>query len=120
MVETNGVGNPLFDMLQSKYANLIPWNNSNVSKIDAVESLILAFVGNELKIPTKELYSELDFQLGVFTYDYNAKSRTIRYYAKTPHHDDEVISIMLANKCMKENRFAGGFMTYTPTNRFGY
>jgi len=102
-LETNGVGDVLFDMLQVSYPRLVVWQSNNTVKKNMIELLIADI--QSLKLPTKELLPELDFELKVFTYEYNPKTRTIKYAATPPHHDDTVISLGLANLCRNENRF---------------
>ena len=74
-----------------------------------------------VKIPTKELFPSLDFEMKVFTYDYNPKTRTIRYAATPPHNDDTVISLGIANLCRNENKFIGKrVMVKKPKNKHFY
>jgi len=117
-VETNGVGDVFYDMLILKYRNLVTWNNNNTSKTNLIESLIVSL--ETMNLPTKELCPELDFELQVFTYQYNPKTRTIHYAAQLPHHDDTVISLALANLCKNENQFAGSYKKYKVPNKYSF
>lgn len=117
-VEVNGVGDVLFDMLQLKYSRLVTWTSNNTSKKNMIELLMADFDG--LQLPTKELLPELDFELKVFTYDYNPKTRTIKYAAMIPHHDDTIISLGLANLCRTENKFNGQRIIKKRYNKHSY
>lgn len=102
-LETNGVGSVFFDILVKQYTNLIPWTTTNQSKTEIIELLVLALNTEAIKLPTKELYKDLDFEFSVFTYEYSPKTRIVKYMAQTPHHDDNIISLALANKCRLDN-----------------
>ena len=117
-VETNGVGDVLFDMLQLKYSRLVAWQSNNNSKKNMIELLIADI--QALKLPTKELQPELDFELKVFTYEYSPKTRTIKYAAMVPHHDDCVISLGLANLCRTDNKFNNKRITQKRVNKYSF
>jgi len=119
-VETNGVGDVVFDLLQTKYSSLVAWTNTNKTKTDMIENLIKDLALQNINIPSKELFPDLDFELSVFTYEYNNKTRTIKYAAQPPHHDDTVISLALCNLCRTENKFTGNYVNYKHQNKFGY
>ena len=119
-VEVNSVGDVVFDMLIKQYRNLVAWTNNNKSKTDMIELLVKDFSTNAIKIPTKDLFKELDFELSVFTFEYNPKTRTIKYAAQPPHHDDCVISLALSNLCRTENRFIGNYISTKHVNKFAY
>jgi len=119
-VEVNGVGDVLFDMLQLKYSRLVAWQNTNSIKTQIIEGLIYDLENESIKIPTAKLLPELDFELKVFTYEYNPKTRTIKYAATPPHNDDCVISLALANYCRNENKFIGKRIVQKRFNKHSY
>lgn len=102
-VEVTGVGSVFYDILIKSYSNLRVWNTSNQSKTEIIELLVNSLSTNAIKIPTKELCKELDFEFSVFTYEYSPKTRMVRYMAQVPHHDDMIISLAIANKCRIDN-----------------
>ena len=119
-VEVNSVGDVVFDMLQMKYKSLVTWTNTNKVKTDMIEMLILEMSNRTISLPTEELSPQLDFEMKVFTYEYNPKNRTIRYAATPPHNDDMVISLALANLCKNENMFYGKRITQKRVNKYSY
>jgi len=119
-VETNGVGDVFYDMLIKSYSNLVAWNNNNTSKTNIIELLINSIASDEIKLPTKELCPELDFELKVFTYTYNPKTRHIHYAATPPHHDDTVLSLAIANYASSQNPSNIQYFKYKNTNPHKY
>jgi len=96
-IEVNSVGDVLFDMLSKEYRGLVAWHNTNKVKTDMIELLVKNISIKDISLPTAELFPTLDFELSVFTFEYNPKTRTIRYAASGSFHDDTVISLGLAN-----------------------
>ena len=58
-------------------------------------------------IPTKDAYEALHHELEVFTYDYNPKTRSIRYGHPNGLHDDTVLSLAIANYNRKQKLSSG-------------
>lgn len=99
-VETNGVGDPFFEMLykEMKYRrmniSLNGWTTTNVSKSNIIEKLIEDFATNNILIPDdKELLKELDH----FTCEYSGKSKAVIYGGEAGYHDDMVLSLAICN-----------------------
>jgi hypothetical protein len=94
LVETNSIGDVVFELIKKRYQKVTPFTTSNQSKKDIIEHLILSFSNKAIHIPNnKELIQELE----VFEMTYNPSTRTVRYAARPPFHDDMVISLALAN-----------------------
>lgn len=99
-VETNGVGDPFFEMLYKEMKNrrmnisLNGWTTTNVSKSNIIEKLIEDFATNNILIPDdKELLKELDH----FTCEYSGKSKAVIYGGEAGYHDDIVMSLAICN-----------------------
>ena len=107
-VETNGVGDPIFEMIKKQFPNTEPFTTSNSSKSEIIENLIILFEDKKIKIPTKELFPDLYSELELFTFYYNKQSRTIRYCARTGH-DDCVMSLAFAAHSLKKNISKGSY-----------
>lgn len=107
-VESNNgtINAPLYEALLQKYSNLYPFQTSNTSKADIVESLNLSIDAKIIKLPSKTLMPSLFFEMSTFEYEYSTKTRRIIYGAPRGLHDDIVISVCLANKCYRENKHA--------------
>jgi len=119
-IEVNGVGDVFYDILIKRYSNLVAWRNTNEAKSNIIELLVHQISTQSIKLPTEELYKPLDFELKVFTYEYNPRSRKVFYMAEKPHHDDNVLSLAICNLCRNENQFTGKFSLYKPINKFSY
>jgi hypothetical protein len=107
MAEVNGVGDPLFEELRKLWPNTYPFVTTNKSKQEIIEGLILDFNSDAIGIPPREQYGELWSELEVFTYDYNPKTRSIRYGHPTGLHDDTVLSLAIANYNRKQRLSSG-------------
>ena len=58
-----------------------------------------------MKLPTEQLCPSLHEQMRMFTFDYSPEKRQIVYKAREGYHDDDVISLALAN--IQYRRFNG-------------
>lgn len=114
MVEENGVGSPIFSMIKDQWANTHPFITTAKSKNEIIEGLILDFNENTIKMPSKELFPPLYSELSTFTYEYNPKTRNIRYTHPPSLHDDTVISLAIANYNRKINKTLGTYNYVKP------
>jgi hypothetical protein len=110
LVETNSIGGPVFEALQKQWQDTLPFNTSNSSKREIIESLILAFNESSIRIPSIELEPELHKELEVFEMTYNPKTRTVQYAARTPFHDDMVMSLAIAWYHKLQNKSVGQYV----------
>ena len=110
MIETNSMGTVIFESIKKQYQDTHPFVTSNSSKKDIVESLILAFNENQIRIPDANLFPELHHELEVFEMSYNPTTRNVRYAARTPFHDDMIIALCISNWHRIQNKSYG---TYT-------
>ena len=95
LVEVNSIGDVIFEMLQKEcacYCTIEPFVTTNQSKKEIVESLIVANQNKEVKFLNVDW---LDKELEMFTYEYNPKSRVIKYSAPSGFHDDGVMASCL-------------------------
>ena len=69
-----------------------------------------------IKIPHEDLFPTLIQELEVFTYDYNPKTRNIKYGHPNGMHDDTVISLAISNYCRKTNKSYGTYVTMGKRN----
>lgn len=96
-IEINSIGDPIYEQIKRVYHRIEPFVTTATSKESLIESLILAFNDMEVFIPTKELFPALHNELELYTFEYNKKSRTIKYGAPVGFHDDCVMSLAFAN-----------------------
>jgi hypothetical protein len=97
MIEVNGIGDPIFEQIKNQYTGYVhPFQTTTKSKQDIIEQMI---VGNSNKdisfLDEKWLINELN----VFTYEYNPKTRNVRYSAPNGFHDDGVMGTAIAYEC---------------------
>ena len=76
-----------------------------------IELLIESFNNEKIKIPSISLYEDMNYELSVFTFKI-LPSKKISYSAPSGKHDDNVISLAYANKCLKDNYSVNNIQTY--------
>jgi phage terminase large subunit len=101
-IEVNGVGDPIFDQIKKQYSNVEPFVTNNDSKQNIIEELILTMNEGKIKLPSQTLNPDLYKELSVFTYEYSPKTRRVKYGSPNGFHDDMIISLALANDCLKK------------------
>ena len=109
LIEVNSIGDVVFEGLKREYSRISPFVTSNKTKQEVIEGLILDFNDNNILIPDKQSFQPLYDELGYFTFEYNPKTRSIKYGHPTGLHDDTVISLALANYCRKTQRTKGQY-----------
>ena len=109
MVEVNSIGDVIFEQIKRQWSDTHPFVTSSKTKNEIIEGLILDFNNAEVNIPSKELFPPLYSELSVFTYEYNPKTRNIRYGHPAGLHDDTVISLAIANYNRKQNKTLGTY-----------
>ena len=109
MVEVNSIGDVIFEQIKKEWQDTIPFVTSNKSKQEIIEGLILDMNEVNVTIPDDKLFEPLIRELEVFTYEYNPKTRSIRYGHPQGLHDDCVISLALANFNRKQNKHYGEY-----------
>jgi len=105
--ESNGIGDPIYEMLKGHYSRVTAFTTTNSSKQDIIENLILAFSDGKLQIPNDKLEPVLHDELGTFTFKYSPQTRRIQYTHPAGLHDDHVISLAIAWEC-RNARLHGG------------
>lgn len=112
-VEANGAQDAIFEMIQSKVTygkqNVQPFVTTSKSKQTIIEDLIVRFEEKSIGIIGEDFQVQ---ELEVFTYEYNLKSRQIKYSAPTGLHDDYVVSRAIANHALKERASSGKYHVY--------
>lgn len=106
LIEINSIGDVIYEQLKSVYQHVKPFVTSSKSKQDIVEGLQVAVQNNDFSILDIDwLKKEFD----LFTYEYNPKTRGIKYSAPNGFHDDGVMSCCIAYQCMKDHKSNGVF-----------
>lgn len=108
LVETNGAQDAIYEQIRNKVSfsksRVKPFITTSKSKQSIIEDLIVEFENKDLTILGH------DWQVGeleVFTYEYNLKTRNIKYSAPVGLHDDYVMSRAITNHAKKTMKKAG-------------
>lgn len=109
IVEENSIGDVIFEQLKKQWPDTKGFYTTNETKRDIVESLIYSFNSNSIKIPND---NSLIHELEVFEMTYSPQSRTVKYAARPPFNDDQVISLALANHLRTQNYTIGSYAVY--------
>ena len=109
MVEVNSIGDVIFEQIKRQWSDTHPFVTTSRSKNEIIEGLILDMNEATVRVPDEQLFPWLLRELEVFTYEYNPKTRNIRYGHPTGLHDDTVISLAIANDNRKQNKTLGTY-----------
>jgi len=110
MIEVNSIGDVIYEQIKREWQNTHAFVTSAKSKPEIIEGLILDFAQDTIGIPDKTLFPALTHELELFTYEYNPRTRGIRYGAPAPHHDDCVMSLAIVNYNRKQNKSVGDYV----------
>lgn len=106
-VEVNSIGDAVFEMLQNILPNknlIQPFVTTSKSKQDIIEQLAVANQNKEASfLPIDWLKKEFD----VFTFEYNPKSRQIKYSAPVGFHDDGIMATAIGYEAFKKLKKVG-------------
>ncbi len=108
-IEVNSIGDVIYEMIAKEWQDTHPFQTTSKSKTEIIEGLILDVNEANIQIPSKGLWPHLYDELTVFTYDYNPKTRSIKYGHPSGFHDDTVISLALANYSRKQMKSYGQY-----------
>ena len=109
MIEVNSIGDVVYEMIKKEWQDTHPFVTTAKSKNEIIEGLIVDFNENLISIPSETLFGPLWHELEIFTYEYNPKTRSIRYGHPTGMHDDTVLSLAIVNYNRKQNKSLGSY-----------
>lgn len=95
-VETNGVGQAMFEEIRRSVRSTTGFNTSNDSKVMGIRGLIEDIQNGVLELPSKNLFPELYRELAAFTYKTSPTGK-LQFSHPPGMHDDCVMSLMIAN-----------------------
>jgi len=96
-IETNGIGQAMFDLINPKFRRLQKFTTTQDSKTIVVRALIEDIEQQNIELPSKDLYPELYKELSLYTYKLSTNGK-ISFSHPTGMHDDLVDGLLLANK----------------------
>jgi hypothetical protein len=111
-IEVNSIGDVIFENVRREWKNTHPFVTSSNSKMNIIEDLIYASNESSIQVPTYDLFPHLYNELKVFSFEYNPKSRNVKYGALQGHHDDCVMSLAIAYNTLKQKRTSGTYYMY--------
>ena len=106
MIEINSIGDAIFEQIRPLYPKIEPFVTSSKSKQDIIEGLQVAIQNKEFTCLDKD-WIKKEFEL--FTFEYNAKTRTVKYSAPSGFHDDGVMSCAIAYHAYKNMKHSGKY-----------
>lgn len=108
LIETNGAQDAIYEQIRNKVnyqkGKIQPFVTTVKSKPVIIEDLIVCFENKELSIIGEEWQIA---ELQAFTYEYNTKTRNIKYSAPDGLHDDYVMSRAIATHAQKTMKKKG-------------
>ena len=108
LIETNGAQDAIYEQIRNKVnfskSKIQPFITTSKSKQIIIEDLIVGFEELDLSIIGEEWQIA---ELQTFTYEYNTKTRNIKYSAPTGLHDDYIMSRAIATHAQKTMKKRG-------------
>jgi len=105
-IEVNSIGDAIFEQIKSVYSKVESFVTTSKSKQDIIEQLQVAIQNKEFSILDID-WLEKEFEL--FTYEYNQKTRSIKYTAPNGFHDDGIMSCAFAYHALKTLKNSGKY-----------
>jgi hypothetical protein len=108
LVEANGTQDAIYEQIRNKVsyskARVQPFITTTKTKPMIIEDLIVSFEQKDLGIIGEDWQIS---ELNSFTYEYNVRTRSIKYSAPTGLHDDYVMSRAICNHAHKTMKKKG-------------
>ena len=109
LIEVNSIGDAVFEQIK-KYcdnqAAIHPFVTTAKSKQDIIERLSVANQNKDISFRNIDwLLKEFD----IFTFEFNPKTKSIRYSAPSGFHDDGVMATAISYEALKSNKTAGEY-----------
>ena len=95
-VESNSIGDAVYEMIRKKWKNTQPFVTTNTSKENIIRRLISDMADGALELPSPNLFPPLYKELQVFTFKYLSSGK-VQYEAMAGFHDDCVMSLAICN-----------------------
>jgi hypothetical protein len=100
-VETNGIGQAMFDLVRPEIRKAKGFTTTQDSKTQIVRTLIEDIENQVVYLPSKELNPDLYKELSLYTYKLGSNGK-LSFTHPNGMHDDLVDSLLLANKARNE------------------
>jgi hypothetical protein len=110
LVETNGAQDAIYEQIRNKVnyskTRIQPFITSSKSKQVIIEDMIVSFENKDISIVGEDWQVA---ELQAFTYEYNVKTRNIKYSAPVGLHDDYVMSRAITTHAQKTMKKKGTY-----------
>lgn len=108
-LETNSVGDAIYEQVKAHWKQIHPFYTSGQSKTEIIESLQVAIQNGSFSVLNKD-WLKKEFE--VFSYEYSKTTRSIKYSAPPGFHDDGVMSCAIAYHALKTLKNQGKYFMY--------
>ena len=108
-IETNSMGDVLYEQIQKQYKNISPFVTTQSSKQEIIEDLIYELNKGDMKLPSETLFPSLYNELKQFSYEYSPRTRRVSYRAIQGGHDDTIISLALSLHSLRTKKTKGSY-----------
>ena len=109
LAETNGVGRPMVDLIR-KSVTVREWNTSNKSKTEIITSLKTGFETEALTLLDDQTQT---LELSLYECEYHPATGTVTYSAPDGFHDDTVMALAIAYRCLTEDAATGDYCIHS-------
>lgn len=110
LIEANGTQDAIIEQIKNRVTfdkdKIKPFVTTAKSKQPIIENLIVAFENKEIGIIGHEFQTH---ELEIFTYEYNQKTRNIKYSAPAGFHDDYVMSRAICFEAVRTLKQSGEY-----------
>lgn len=96
LLEVNGVGDPIYEMVKKKFSRTSPLTQTQQTKENIIRRLMGDIQEGAIELPSHKLFPALSEELEIFEYEV-LPSGKIRYTHPQGFHDDTVISLAMVN-----------------------
>ena len=114
LVEGNGLGVGLYELIVKQVRNTIKFTTTQDSKMTAVRQLMADLDSRAIELPTKDFFPFLYNELSAYTFKYSASGK-ISFSHPNGMNDDCVDSLWLANTARNDFKNSGRNAIYIGT-----
>ena len=108
-IEANSIGDAIYEQIKLLCNNksiIVPFVTTSKSKQDIIEQLAVACQNKEVSALDEDWYLK---ELELFGFEYNPKTKSVKYSAPKGFHDDGVMSSAIAYEAFKKGAAIGQY-----------
>lgn len=109
LIESNSIGDAICEQVKTLCTNksdIVPFVTTSKSKQDIIEQMAVAIQNKEMTVLSVDWYLK---ELDIFGYEYNPKTKSVRYSAPSGFHDDGVMSSAIGYQSLKSLAKSGRY-----------